>query len=376
MSWLGSVVSSVEHGVSDAVHGAEDGVKGVASGLENGAKAVASGVENGWRSAVNDVKAGANFVQTAIRSYDAAEAKIGSWIVSGLKDLTNGDPIGPDPIGPPPCDPGASPLPYDPSCGQPNVQLEKIGQCLVQDGQRLVQEGMQLMQQGDVQQGLGLIAEGAQLEQEGARLLMQVAEGTDPYGSVWNPGPLGGAGPLGMGAGSSGNSANVQPLSSGQAAGSLGMAAGSSSNSANAQPLSSGEQVQANQIYQYLIAKGFTPAQAEGILGNMQVESGLNTGAYNSAEGAIGLCQWEGGRRTALEQYAASQGKPVTNWQVQVDFMMKELQGSESGAYSALKSATTPAEAAAVFDQDYERSAGTSRGQRIADANSIATQVA
>lgn len=239
-----------------------------------------------------------------------------------------------------------------PSCGQPNVQLERIGQSLVQDGQRLVQEGMQLIQQGDFQQGMRLVAEGARLEQEGARLEMQGAEGIDPYGPVWNQGSLQGTGPLGMTAGSSGNYANAQPLSS-------------------------GEQVQAKQIYQYLISKyGFTPAQAAGILGNMQVESGLNTGASNSAEGAIGLCQWEGGRRTALEQYAASQGKPVTDWQVQVDFMMKELQGSESGAYSALKSATTPSGAAAIFDQDYERSAGTSRGQRIADANSIATQVA
>jgi hypothetical protein len=64
---------------------------------------VASGVENGWKSAVNDVKAGANFVETAgcqfrgncHRNYDAAEAKIGSWIVSGLKDLTNGDSSAP-----------------------------------------------------------------------------------------------------------------------------------------------------------------------------------------------------------------------------------------------------------------------------------------
>jgi hypothetical protein len=157
-----------------------------------------------------------------------------------------------------------------------------------------------------------------------------------------------------------------------------GLGVGSSNgNNANAQPLSSGGQVQAKQIYQYLISKyGFTPAQAAGILGNMQVESSLNTGATNSAEGAIGLVQWEGGRRTALEQYAASQGKPVTDWKVQVDFMMQELRGSESGAYSALKSATTAGQAAAVFDQDYERSAGTSRAQRIADANSIAAQLA
>ena len=150
-----------------------------------------------------------------------------------------------------------------------------------------------------------------------------------------------------------------------------------SGNSASAQPLSSGQRVQAKQIYDYLISKyHLTPAQAAGVVGNMQVESSLNTGAYNSAEGAIGLVQWEGGRRTALEQYAASQGKPVTDWKVQVDFMMHEMQTTETRAYSALKAATTPGEAAAAFDQYYERSAGTSRGQRIADAQSIFRQMA
>lgn len=141
---------------------------------------------------------------------------------------------------------------------------------------------------------------------------------------------------------------------------------------ANAEPISGAQKVQAQDIYRYLISKGFSPAQAAGILGNMQVESSFNTGALNSAEGAIGLCQWEGGRRSQLEAFAASQGKPVTDWHAQVDFMLHELQGSHSNALAQIKSAQTPAAAAAAFDQYYEISAGTSRGQRIADATSIA----
>ncbi|MEU7634437.1 phage tail tip lysozyme, partial [Nocardia sp. NPDC049220] len=129
-------------------------------------------------------------------------------------------------------------------------------------------------------------------------------------------------------------------------------------------------------IYRYLITKyGFTPAQAAGILGNMQVESGFNTAAYNSGEGAIGLCQWEGGRRRQLEQFAAARGKPVTDWQVQVDFMAHELAGSESGAYRYIKAAQTPAAAAAAFDQYYERSDGAARGQRMANANQFAASL-
>ncbi|WP_062991891.1 phage tail tip lysozyme [Nocardia anaemiae] len=146
--------------------------------------------------------------------------------------------------------------------------------------------------------------------------------------------------------------------------------------SASAQPISGGQRVTASEIYKYLLSKGFTPAQAAGILGNMQVESGFDTGAYNPAEGAIGLCQWEGGRRTNLEAFAAAQGKSVTDWHVQVDFMMHELQGTESGAYGQIKSANSAGAAAAAFDQYYERSSGEARGQRVANANSIASNMA
>lgn len=254
----------------------------------------------------------------------------------------------------------------DPWCGDPNSGLENAGRKLAQDGHKLVQEGLQLIEHGDFKDGMRLISEGVRLEQAGGRLEKQAAGGTDPCDPFPTiPYAQQHGSPLAQGVNGNGSHAGS---SSGTSPAQL--------MSLNAQPLSSGGQVQAKQIYQYLIAKyHLTPAQAAGILGNMEVESNLNTGAYNSAEGAIGLCQWEGARRAALQQYANAQGKPVTDWQVQVDFMMNELHGNESGAYSALKSATTPGEAAAAFDQQYERSAGTSHGERIADANSIAAQV-
>lgn len=140
----------------------------------------------------------------------------------------------------------------------------------------------------------------------------------------------------------------------------------------NAQPIAAGKKAQVSEIYEYLIKKcGFSPAQAAGILGNMQVESGFNTAAFNLNEGAIGLCQWEGFRRDQLEQFAAAHGKPVTDWQVQVDYMMRELQGGESNAYAHLKAAQTPEAAASVFDRYYERSSHESIDQRIDAADKI-----
>ncbi|WP_454200087.1 phage tail tip lysozyme, partial [Nocardia sp. Marseille-Q1738] len=143
--------------------------------------------------------------------------------------------------------------------------------------------------------------------------------------------------------------------------------------SGSADSIPGGQNPQVADMYRYLISKyGLTPAQAAGILGNIQVESGFKTDAFNPREGAIGLCQWLGGRRRNLERFAATYGKPVTDWKVQIDFMMHELQSGESGAYARLRAAQTPAAAAAVFDQYYERSSGEARGQRMAYANAIA----
>lgn len=117
---------------------------------------------------------------------------------------------------------------------------------------------------------------------------------------------------------------------------------------------------------------GLTPAQVAGVEGNWTVESSLNPSAINRQEGALGLAQWEGGRLQALQAFARSKGKPANDLTTQVQFALSELHGSESGAYRALLAATTPAQAAAVFDQQYERSSGAARQTRIDDANKIA----
>jgi len=144
--------------------------------------------------------------------------------------------------------------------------------------------------------------------------------------------------------------------------------------SSKGEPLGQGEKVQAKQLYDYFVDKGFTPAQASGILGNIQTESSFRTDAYNKGEGAIGLCQWEGGRRTALESFAKQENKPVTDWHVQADFIMYELNHSESGAMAAIKAAQTPEQAAVAFQSKYERSA--SIGSRPANASNIYAQLA
>ncbi len=139
------------------------------------------------------------------------------------------------------------------------------------------------------------------------------------------------------------------------------------------EPRGPGELVPVKQLYDYFTEKGFTKAQAAGILGNMQTESSFRTNAYNASEQAIGLCQWENSRRTQLEQFAAQQGKPVTDWRVQVDFMMHEFNTTEKRAFAALKATQTPEQAAKAFQSKYERSAALTN--RATNARTIYDQL-
>lgn len=125
-------------------------------------------------------------------------------------------------------------------------------------------------------------------------------------------------------------------------------------------------------ITTFLRGKGLTTAQVAGVAGNLQIESGFSPTAYNPGEKAIGIAQWEGSRRTALQAYARKAGTSETDLKTQLGFLWHELTTSESGALAALRATSTPAAAAAAFDKRYERSSGKARSARESAANVIA----
>lgn len=75
------------------------------------------------------------------------------------------------------------------------------------------------------------------------------------------------------------------------------------------------------QVWAYLTTKlGMSEAAAAGVMGNMQQESGCNPNVNQKKGSAFGICQWDGGRKTALMK------KP--NYQtlsVQLDYLASEL---------------------------------------------------
>jgi hypothetical protein len=111
---------------------------------------------------------------------------------------------------------------------------------------------------------------------------------------------------------------------------------------------------------------GLTPAQAAGIVGNLNKESALRTGARNPGDGndgsdSIGIAQWNSTRADNLKAFAANRGVSHLDLNTQADFIMHELKGSgaygggsESGAWNRLKNATNEQAAAEAFTY-YER---------------------
>ena len=133
-----------------------------------------------------------------------------------------------------------------------------------------------------------------------------------------------------------------------------------------------GDSAHAGQAMKFFQSQGWTKEQAAGIVGNLQAESGanLNSNAVGDSGKAYGIGQWHADRQA---NFAKEFGKVAgSSFEDQLKFVQWELNHTESRAGKALKSAKTAQEAATIIDQLYERSAGTARGQRIANAIALA----
>jgi hypothetical protein len=149
----------------------------------------------------------------------------------------------------------------------------------------------------------------------------------------------------------------------GSGAGRSGAAAGSTGN--------------AKKAVEYFIAKGWTPEQSAGIVGNLQAESGANLKIDAVGDGglAYGIAQWHPPRQA---NFAKAYGKNIrgSTLEDQLAFIQWELDNTESKAASWLKRAKTTDEAAWVFDKYYERSAGLHTSQRVANAAALLSSTA
>ena len=113
-------------------------------------------------------------------------------------------------------------------------------------------------------------------------------------------------------------------------------------------------------IYQYLRNElQLNEAGASGVLSNLFFESSFNPNASSPGGSYYGIVQWGGGRKTNLENYAASLGVDRSDLKVQLDFMKQELNMAYyRSVYNDLLSVDNTADgasqAADIFKRRYE----------------------
>lgn len=134
----------------------------------------------------------------------------------------------------------------------------------------------------------------------------------------------------------------------------------------------------ASTAMEYFVGKGLTPAQAAGIVGNLQREAGPNIDHTISGDGgrAYGIAQWnDQWSPDRVANFQTVIGTPLrsSSFQQQLDFIWWELTGTPSvttpttdgrarKAYTKIKAIDTgngladSYDAAIIFEDDYERS--------------------
>lgn len=128
----------------------------------------------------------------------------------------------------------------------------------------------------------------------------------------------------------------------------------------------------AQTIMKGLMDRGMPEHIARGFVMNFRDESNLNPGINEQnpivpgSRGGFGLAQWTGPRRRALEAYAAERGVPASDLGTQLDFLMTELQGTESSAWEAIQASSDPGSAAAAIVNNFLRPAEEHRARREA----------
>lgn len=117
------------------------------------------------------------------------------------------------------------------------------------------------------------------------------------------------------------------------------------------------------QAYQYLIAQGYSPVAAAGIVGNLVQESGVNPTVNPGDSGsAHGIAQWRGDRWSGLQDYAKQNRGSTNDLNTQLGYLDYELRNRYGDTYQKVMNARTPGEAAGAFALGYERPKGAETG--------------
>ena len=129
--------------------------------------------------------------------------------------------------------------------------------------------------------------------------------------------------------------------------------------------------------FEFFVAKGLTEAQSAGIVGNLDVESGVSPTAVQSGGPGRGIAQWSVGARwdTTYHDntvwYAGQQGKGLHDLGLQLEFIWYELNLDPSYGLAQLKATTTVSGATTTFSKYFEGCGTCNNSTRVTDAQHV-----
>jgi len=113
--------------------------------------------------------------------------------------------------------------------------------------------------------------------------------------------------------------------------------------------------ISADEAYAYYVQQHGLPEHvAAGIIGNLQVESNLDSKAVGDSGTSFGLAQWHNERWSGLVNSAKKQGKNPHDPYFQLDYILNEP-GESKQMLDRVKQTRTPEQAAQTFGRTYER---------------------
>jgi len=147
----------------------------------------------------------------------------------------------------------------------------------------------------------------------------------------------------------------------------------------------------ARKAFEFFKGKGFTEAQASGIIGNLMVESGIGLDETAGGDGgdAYGIAQWNNRwspDRVANFQTAIGVSLRGSSFEQQLEFVWWELQHGYRFVYNEIKTFEDPPDndiyklmaiaenVASIVDENYEVSSGEARDRRKQLASSFYVQ--
>jgi hypothetical protein len=148
-------------------------------------------------------------------------------------------------------------------------------------------------------------------------------------------------------------------------------------------PLVGSDNVQ--KAFNFLTGKGLIAAQAAGVIGNLEQESGQGLNPLDQQNGSasklpipnvgFGIAQWtDTGRQQGLVNFAQLQGGVPGDLTIQLNYLWQELVSNYPGAYSQLRSdtdSTDPTKAATDFMNGYEGPGTPELQNRINNAKTV-----